>query len=136
MATMRRRDIGADIRWGIREGLILTAIVFVPAMLVVIFRQEESWLQFLQVLAAYLLFGAGGGALLGLLRPSLARRLGATLVGSLIGAVGLVALVCTPSGDRPFPGMVVALISAMLGIIAGALLGWWAWQLNARGQRR
>ncbi|MDB4884650.1 MAG: hypothetical protein JWN79_88 [Gemmatimonadetes bacterium] len=117
----------ANIRWGVREGLFLTGIVFVPAILIILSRPGSRWPWFLAVLMSYLLFGAGAGALVGALRTKLAQWLPAMLVGGFLGGTGLMALVCIPSKDHPYPGPGVAIVTAALGMCVGGALGWWAW---------
>jgi peptidoglycan/LPS O-acetylase OafA/YrhL len=127
------RDLARDIRWGIREGLSITAIAFVPALLVVSVGGQASIMRFAQIFAAYLLFGAGGGALVGFARPSLSKNVGVAITGAIIGAIGFVALVCIPTADHPFPGMRVAAIAAVLGALVGASLALWT---SARARKR
>ena len=120
---------------GIREALILTALGFVPATVFVVSRQRESILHLGAILSLYLVFGAGAGVLIGLVRPTLSKASGATFVGGVIGAIGFAALTCIPDADHPFPGVGVATISAALGMLTGGLLGWWTWRRSQRQRR-
>lgn len=127
MMLTNRSALRLNILWGIREGLFLTGIVFVPATLFVLTKPDRSLLRFLEVFIAYLLFGAVGGAVVGSMRPRLVRWVPATMCGATIGAFGIVALVCAPRMGHPFPGVRTAAVSAVLGACMGAVLGGWAW---------
>jgi peptidoglycan/LPS O-acetylase OafA/YrhL len=117
------RDVRADIRWGVRESLVLTGIIFVPALLVAVFRGAEAIRSVVLIFLGYLLFSALAGVLLGLTRPMLGRTVGAAGVGAIVGAVGFVALICLPRSGRPFPGAKAAVASAALGALVGAACG-------------
>lgn len=123
---MKHRDLKADLRWGVRQALILTGIVFIPAVAVA--GGEESRMSLLvRVFALYLLFAAGAGIVIGLYRPALRKGGGAALIGSAVGAVGFLALIYFPQGGRPTPPLGAGVASAIAGALVGAGLGWWMW---------
>jgi len=128
----RKRNLLNDLGWGARQGLLLTAIVFVPAFLIVASRVRQDLHRLLTVFASYLAFGLAAGLLVGLTRPLLNRRRPSVLVGAATGAVGLFILVSVPTSDHPTARLDVGIVAALLGATAGALLGWRAWKLRKR----
>jgi hypothetical protein len=133
---MNDRNIKADVRWGVRQALILTGIVFVPAAIVVAGKSMSELLVLAQILGLYLIFGAGAGILIGLCRPWLKKGSGAALVGSVIGAIGFIFLMYFPQPGRPTPPFGLGVASAIMGAFVGGGLGWWMWLRAERWRRR
>lgn len=134
MLITRRDGLLADIKWGMREGMILTGIMFIPALIIVALTKRTPVAGFWQVLVLYVVFGAGGGAMVGLVRPWISRVVVVSLVGALIGAIGFVLIVCVPREGQPFPGIDVAIFSAVLGALTGGITAAGAWKRNAERQ--
>jgi hypothetical protein len=68
------RDPMFDVRWGIRQGLAITSIALLPAIGVALIQRDSvEWREFFEVVTGYLIFGACGGAIAGLARPTLSR---------------------------------------------------------------
>jgi len=118
-AIVQSRDVSRDLRWGIGQGLILTSVAFIPAILAALIGRRELLL-FVEVFALYLAFGSFAGALVGLSRPWLSRPSVVTCLGALIGAVGVMALVCFPMKGKPAPTAGLAAFSAVVGALTGA----------------
>jgi len=96
--------------------------------------ERPSRFSFPLVILGYFAMGVIGGLLVGVFRPLTQRRIGATILGMIIGIVvysiaGFVAI-----GEKEFlslPGLVPALV---LGTVIGGLSGHSTW--NKRASRR
>ena len=117
----------ANLAWGARQGLILTAIVLVPAGIAATASNTRERTDFLTVAVAYLAFGAVAGLLLGLARPRLGQKFIAITVGALIGGVGMSALMAFADAPGRSRAQLVA-TGSLLGLGIGSFLGWWAWR--------
>ena len=83
---------------------------------------------------AYLLLGAAGGCILGVLRPLVGRLWGAILTGWLLAFMVYTAFAAL-TGDRPwtwssFMVVVIALMALVVGGVGGAV----HWQRNQHGR--
>ncbi len=133
-----RSSIGPDIKWGLGWGLwlaggfsLLGSALFVLQGSVL---GHPSRFSFPLVILGYFAMGATGGLLVGILRPLTQRRVGATILGIIIGIAvyflaGIIAV-----GEKDFlslPGLVSTLV---LGTVIGGICGHntWAWQRDRR----
>ena len=122
----------ANIRWGIRQAVLLTAICFVPAGLYVLVSPNEA-VEFLKYLAGYLSFAVAAGVVLGLNRRRVRRRGGAMLVGAAVGVLGLLALLLIPA--ESIRDTTTATVAVALGALMGALAASYMWGGRARDRR-
>jgi len=134
-----RRD---NILWGIREGLILTGIVLVPATVVFALnssKQDTSdTIRFAKILTGYLAYGAVSGALAGAWRDTLRQKSGAAMFGGLLGAgtLGTLLLLSRVWRTLVFPKSLAALaVAAGAGAVFGATIGWYGWNAFRRHGR-
>ena len=117
----------ADIVWGVRQALSLTAIVLIPAAIASVRSDRREVQSFLSIAAAYLAFGAMVGVLLGVARRRLAQKRTAIAVGAVVGGVGLTILMSF-ADPRGAPQAWLLTVGALLGLLVGACLGWWMWK--------
>ena len=129
MKPMRARHLVADVRWGIARAVLITALTWVPALLVflgsgaVLDRTQRS--EFVRYASGYLLLAVAGGVVLGVGRTISARsRLGAAIVGAWVGAQSLV-LGMGLSDSRHWSEHGLLGVSAAIGVLIGAPLGLW-----------
>jgi membrane associated rhomboid family serine protease len=130
MSGRSRRTIAKDVKWGVQEGVVRTGLMLVPASFVVllsphitILGHDATALQFAEIAALYLLFGAVAGLLAGLVRPILSQLWGANLTGATIGAIGVVLLVFSPRERRHHIDVGLVYFSAGVGACMGAAAG-------------
>ena len=121
------RSRAADLAWGIRNGVGLTAIVLIPAGIASISGAGGALRQFGVIAAAYLAFGAMSGLVVGLARGRLAQKSTAVALGALVGAVGFSLLMGFADPQGSSRASLIA-FGAALGVPVGAILGWWAWK--------
>src|SRR5687767_14472964 len=125
-----QRNPGADVRWGVSNGLGITAITLAPAFVVWLLNPDQeataTTLSFWQFSSLYLGFAAVAGAFAGVARPWLKIRAGTLVVGSVVGASGFFGLSFIPSSSASDPRM--PWIMVILGCFAGAWLGWLIWR--------
>ena len=119
-----KRDVVADLKWGVRRGLIFTALLLVPAVLALLADLGRGGSNLLVIMFAYLIFGAASGTLLGYFRPLLKRRGGASVLGAAIGGVGVVLLMFAAPATAGHPDWGLVEVSGVVGAIFGAGLGW------------
>jgi len=128
----------ANVRWGVGWGLAFAVAysLFVAGVYAVAgparFMQRDVTLG--STVAAYLFGGAGGGGLLGLLRPLTRSRFGATFVGVIVCmpvSLGfLVAMHGAPTNWNE--NAIVA--AAGTAVLLGAILGHQSWEPPAEQQ--
>lgn len=124
---MGRRDIPADLLWGMRIALGLTALLFTPAFLAVLFTPDELP-AFGKVLLAYLVFGCVAGAFAGLFRPSLRKEHGAIAIGCVVGIAGFLTILFLADGPQHYSLLTGVLVTATMGGVVGSFFGWWMLQ--------
>lgn len=131
MSSTRRRQhvqrhLLSDVQWGMQYGLGVTAIALVPAVCVAVIQtvagDRVEWRKVVEVVTGYLIFGACGGAIAGLARPTLSKLWGAVLIGALIGALGVTALIFF-GVDGAMQNARLLAFSAVIGAVAGAVAG-------------
>jgi hypothetical protein len=117
----------ADLAWGARNGILLAAIVLIPAGVAAASSSSRELGRFSLIASAYLAFGAIAGLIIGIARRRLAQKFSAIAIGALIGGLGFSLLLAFAD---PRPGSRVSLIASgcLLGIAVGGSLGWWAWR--------
>jgi len=120
-----QRTRRADITWGVRQGLALTAIVLLPAAIASVGSGRRQALAFLPIAAAYLAFGGLSGVLVGIARPQLVQKRAAVAVGALLGGAGLGILLSFADPQGASRASLIA-VGGVLGLMVGAWLGWWA----------
>ena len=125
----KSRNVQADLRWGVRWGVGLALLAFVPALVRLLGKQSENLTHdaatFSRIFAGYVAFALAGGALVGFCRPILQKKSGSALVGAVVGSVGAFALVIgtQPPNSAHMVGM--AMFTAVLGGFVGAFFGLW-----------
>ena len=123
MILFERESFGRDVRWGLAWGLWL-AVAF--SVLAAVLAGVQGGVRFspLSIISVYLLSGIVGGGLVGVFRPTLAKRWVATILGSVIGvfvySIGGVAAYGFKDLFSP-SGVISTLI---LGILMGGTLGY------------
>lgn len=138
MRFVSRSSIGSDIKWGLGWGLwlaggfsLLGSALFVLQGTVL---GNPSRFSFPLVILGYLAMGVIGGLLIGVLRPLAQLRVGATILGIIIGIVVYAIAGIVAVGEKEFvslPGLVSTLV---LGTVIGGICGHstWARQRNRR----
>ena len=103
--------------------MAITSIALAPAIVVAVIQfRSADWREVFGVVSGYLVFGAVGGAIAGFARPILSTLWGALLIGALIGALGVTALIyCGAPGARRDTGLLA--FSAAIGACTGAACG-------------
>jgi hypothetical protein len=132
-----RSSIGADIKWGLSWGFWLAGGFSLLGSALFLLQGtvlgHPSRFSFPLVILGYLAMGVIGGLLIGVLRPFAQGRIGATILGIIIGIVVYGIAMIVAVGEKEFlsfPGLVSTLV---LGIIIGGLSGHNTW---ARQRRR
>lgn len=77
------KSVWKDLRWGTGWGLFIGVFYAIIGSAIYLFKDspEVGYLNLPSLVALYLLAGVGGGAIVGLFRPLIKRRIGAILVG-------------------------------------------------------
>lgn len=114
-------NLKSGIRWGARYAVAYSAI----ALLILLLRGQAAFAEadttFLRVLLFYWAGGLTGGVLVGLLWPLGRSRVGAALLGAIVGVpVGCMAMLVVTPPSRWHESVVVA---AVLGLILGPFFG-------------
>ena len=127
-----QRNVPRDLVWGLANGLGLAVGFSIWVAFATAGRGAEIHARYgltpLQIVFLYAVAGILGGSLLGLLRPYCGSRLGAFLVGAVIGIMsyGVIGITMSGVSAQAFAGALV------LGIIVGGGLGV-VWRDEARG---
>jgi hypothetical protein len=121
---MSRRNVATDLLWGLRVGLGVTSLVFVPVLLAVLLNPGE-WPTLGKMFLAYLMFGGVAGIFAGLSRPVLRRQHGAIAVGCAVGIAGFLTILLVSNGPRQYPLLTGVMVTATLGGLVGSFMGWW-----------
>ena len=131
MKILSRDSIGSDIKWGLGWGLWLAVAFSLLGTALLIMQGgvlgRPSRFSFPMVIMGYFLMGAIGGLLLGIFRPLTHRRLGATILGIVVGIAVYSIAVVIAVGEKKFltaPGLASALV---LGTLMGGYLGHDTW---------
>lgn len=113
-------NLGWGIAWAMAFAMLLSMFVGVQALLRGSAYFESYGLSLLEVVAIY--FGSGliGGFAAGLLRPLARSRVGATVMGALIGPC-VYGAISIAMGDR---GGSITLVALAAGIPVGAACGY------------
>jgi hypothetical protein len=123
------RRLVDELRWGVSTAVVVTALTFVPALLVFLVSgavlDSRERLTFLRMASAYLGLAIAAGLVLGWGRRFAARsRFGAACLGAWIGAQSLVlGMVLADPRHRSETGLLV--VSAGIGAVVGAPMGLW-----------
>jgi hypothetical protein len=123
------RQLVDELRWGVSTAVILTALTWIPALIVFLVSgavlDHRERLTFLRTASAYLGLAVAAGLVLGGGRKFAARsRPGAACVGAWIGAQSLVlGMVLADPRHRSEIGLLV--FSGGIGAVFGAPMGLW-----------
>lgn len=121
-----------NARWGIVGGLVVAAIysvwiiilMFVQGSVTLTVRGQEQ-VNGVVVIASYLVGGVGGGAVVGILRPLLARKAGAAIVGVIAAIPMILAVRVVLRGFQPWDSedaVVLGISCVILGVFGGLIL--------------
>ena len=131
MTNASKRDIGADIRWGLRSGLALAAawplLAFV-GWLRWLLRSQQGSIELVELIQAWATFAAFSlivGLVSGVLRPLTKTDIGHFVIGSIVGLALMLMILVVAAFDEPISpswrllgGFVVA---AAIGGVAGSV---------------
>ena len=129
VSSAQGRKLVDDLRWGVSTAVILTALTWIPALIVFLVSgavlDHRERLTFLRTASAYLGLAVAAGFVLGWGRGFAARsRLGAACVGAWIGAQSLVlGMLLADPRHRGKIGFLV--FAASIGAVFGAPMGLW-----------
>jgi riboflavin transporter FmnP len=131
MGSGLRRSVAKDIKWGLVWGLWLAAAFGLLGSFLFLLQGtvlgQPSRFSFPLVILGYFAMGLTGGVLAGLMRPLTRWRLGATLMGALIGIVVYAIATIIAVGEENFrstPGLISTFV---LGTGIGGFLGYSMW---------
>jgi hypothetical protein len=130
------RTPAGDLRWGIKWGLS-AALFFSICVTIVRLASgtqpfDEVGVSYGATVMAYVLLGAVGGCMLGVLRPLVARLWGAVLTGWLLAFMVYTALAAL-TGDRPWTrSSFMVVVLALVALLVGGAGGGAHWQRNQR----
>ena len=113
-------NVGFGIAWGLGMAFVFSLLVGMLALL-----RGSDWnpryqVSTLAVIRGYFLAGLVGGAVFGLLRPLAQSRLGAAIVGVIVGPFVYGAIATTVAG-QPHWADAAAIIP---GVLVGGASGW------------
>lgn len=113
MSTLRRNILWGLV-WGLGTATLFSLYVVVLALVRGRWEFEQFGVTGTTILATYYVAGAIGGAVIGLLRPTLFHWLGAMLAGILAGMFVYGGI------SRALDGRIDFLMSAVIGLLVGA----------------
>jgi hypothetical protein len=126
-----RTSIGSDIKWGLGWGLWLAAGFSILGSALFLLQGpvfgHASGFSFPLLIVGYVAMGLIGGLLAGVVRPLARTRIGATIIGVIIGIFVYSIAMIIAVGQKKFlspPGLASALV---LGTVIGGLFAHNMW---------
>lgn len=121
----RQSGLGANLRWGLLRGVLLSCLLSTVLVGLVLIRGSSQFerpsLSAWEIIGAYFVAGTVGGLVLGLLRPLTKNRVGAAVVGCVVGAFAYSAMLGAGYGSAE----VDFFWSSVLGALGGGIIAYW-----------
>lgn len=133
-----RISITSDIKWGLGWGLWLAGGFSILGSALFLLQGtifgRASRFSLPLVILGYFAMGLIGGLLAGLMRPLARRRIGATIMGAIIGIFVYAIAMIIAVGQKEFLSLPGLASTLLLGTVIGGLFGHNTW--NKQRNRR
>ena len=135
MRLLSRSSLISDVKWGIGWGLWLAAGFSLLGSALFVMQGtvlgNPSRFSFPLVVIGYFAMGVVGGSVVGLLRPLAQQRLGATLLGMIVGIFVYAIAVLVAVGEKEFLSPAGLYSTFTLGTVIGGIAGHNTWKKRA-----
>jgi hypothetical protein len=133
-----KRQIGENIGWGIRFGLILSAVLIAFVSVGYIVRPQSPshrMLGWLQLCAAYLASGLVCGLVVGVCRPLITSLTRSILLGPVVAFPFYVIIGSAASSPFWTWDAVYWTLAAIAAVIVGTIVGGFYWGMFSQSQQ-